>query len=116
MEQVVRNLLLNATKFACKCPIDVTLSEEGGRIRLKVVDRGIGVRPAERDRIFDRYARSAPARHYAGMGLGLWVTRQVVEAHDGTIAVEDTPGGGATFVVEFPETEEEAMEKRSAQG
>jgi signal transduction histidine kinase len=60
------------------------------------------VAPENRARIFNRFERAVPVRHYGGLGLGLWVSRQVVEAHGGSIAVTDTPGGGATFTVELP--------------
>jgi signal transduction histidine kinase len=69
---------------------------------LKVVDHGIGIRPEDRERIFGRFERAVSVRHYGGLGLGLWITRQIAEAHGGSVEVTDTPGGGATFIVELP--------------
>ena len=102
MEQVIQNLLSNALKFGKGRPVEVTLQSDGNMVRLSVVDHGIGIHPSDRDRIFDRFERAVSARNYGGLGLGLWVTRQVVEAHQGAILVEETPGGGATFHVRLP--------------
>jgi signal transduction histidine kinase len=102
MEQVIQNLLSNALKFGKGRPVEVTLQSDGNMVRLSVVDHGIGIHPSDRDRIFDRFERAVSVRNYGGLGLGLWVTRQVVEAHQGAILVEETPGGGATFHVRLP--------------
>ncbi|WNG52867.1 response regulator [Archangium minus] len=102
MEQVVHNLLSNALKFGQGQPVEVSLRSEGNVVQLSVVDHGIGIPPEDRDRVFERFERAVPVRNYGGLGLGLWVTRQVVEAHQGTILVEETPGGGATFHVRLP--------------
>jgi signal transduction histidine kinase len=69
---------------------------------LSVTDHGIGINPEDRARIFERFERAVSIRKYGGLGLGLWIARQVVEAHGGAIAVGDTPGGGSTFTVELP--------------
>jgi signal transduction histidine kinase len=102
MGQLVQNLLSNAIKYGAGKPIEVRLKQVGPRARLEVVDHGIGVAAENRARIFNRFERAVPVRHYGGLGLGLWVSRQVVEAHGGAITVTDTPGGGATFTVELP--------------
>ncbi|NPC82477.1 HAMP domain-containing histidine kinase, partial [Pyxidicoccus fallax] len=52
--------------------------------------------------LFERFERAVPTRHHSGLGVGLWMARVIVEAHGGALSVEDTPGGGATFVVELP--------------
>ena len=70
--------------------------------RLAVRDRGIGIAPADQARIFERFERAASARHYGGLGLGLWIARQVVDAHGGRIRVDSAPGAGSTFTVELP--------------
>ncbi|MCY1035761.1 ATP-binding protein [Corallococcus sp. BB11-1] len=100
--QVVHNLVANALKFGRGKPVDVTLRPDGAVVRLCVVDHGIGIKPEDRDRIFERFERAVSTHHYGGLGLGLWVSRQVVEAHQGHIDVEDTPGGGTTFRVTLP--------------
>ncbi|QRK13404.1 response regulator [Archangium violaceum] len=102
MEQVVHNLLSNALKFGQGRPVEISLRSEGNVVQLSVVDHGIGIPPADRARVFERFERAVPVRNYGGLGLGLWVTRQVVEAHQGTILIEETPGGGATFHVRLP--------------
>ena len=101
LEQVVTNLLSNAIKFAPGTTIEVEAHAERARARLLVRDHGPGIAPQDRERIFQRFERTA--RHNrGGMGLGLYITRQILQAHGGEIRVEATPGGGATFVVELP--------------
>jgi len=102
IEQVLVNLLSNAVKYGAGKPITVKLEEVGDLVRLCVADRGIGIAPDDVDRIFGRFQRAAPIRNYGGMGLGLYITRHIVEAHRGTISVISKPGEGSTFVVELP--------------
>ncbi|HEY3445100.1 MAG TPA: ATP-binding protein [Myxococcales bacterium] len=102
VEQVVVNLLTNAMKYGCGKPIDLNLTNVQDRARLQVRDRGIGIAPEDQARIFARFERAVSSRHFGGLGLGLWIARQVVEAHGGTISVASTPGEGATFTVELP--------------
>ncbi|RYZ38692.1 MAG: response regulator [Myxococcaceae bacterium] len=102
LEQLVRNLLSNAARYSPSRPVEIQLGEEGTHLRLAVVDHGMGVKPEDRERIFGRFERAVSARRFGGLGLGLWVARQVVEAHGGSIAVTDTSGGGATFTVLLP--------------
>jgi signal transduction histidine kinase len=80
----------------------VEVGMEGPLAKLSVRDHGIGIAPADRERIFERFERAASARHYGGLGLGLYITRQVVEAHGGTIRVASHAGAGSTFSVELP--------------
>ena len=63
---------------------------------------GIGIAEADVTRIFARFERAASMRHYGGLGLGLYITREIVEAHGGTVAVESCPGAGSTFTVTLP--------------
>ncbi len=102
MEQVIDNLLSNALKYGREAPISVALRREGERAVLAVADRGIGIAPEHHDRIFGRFERAVSSRRYGGLGLGLWIVRQIVEAHGGTIRVESAPGAGSTFTVELP--------------
>jgi PAS domain S-box-containing protein len=102
MEQVATNLLTNALKFGSGKPIEVSVTEAGPVVRLCVRDHGIGIAPEENDRIFQRFERGAAARAFGGMGLGLYIVRQIVEAHGGTIRVESQPRAGSTFTVELP--------------
>ena len=70
--------------------------------RLRVRDAGIGIPPEQRKRIFDRFERAPAERHYPGLGLGLWIAKQIVDASSGTITVESEVGVGSTFTVRLP--------------
>lgn len=102
MEQVIDNLLSNALKYGREAPIRVALRREGERAVLAISDRGIGIAPEDQDRIFGRFERAVSGRRYGGLGLGLWIVRQIVEAHGGTIRVESAPDAGSTFTVQLP--------------
>ncbi|MCP3104682.1 ATP-binding protein [Myxococcus sp. K15C18031901] len=102
MEQVVSNLLSNALRYGGGKPVHLSLMRHGSGIQLLVRDAGPGVPEKDRDRVFERFTQGDNARRQGGMGLGLYIVRQIVEAHSGRIHVEDSPGGGATFVVELP--------------
>ena len=102
LDQVVTNLLSNAIKFGRRQPIDVmveTRSDLGG---VRVRDRGIGVAPADRERIFERFERGVSDRSFAGLGLGLWIARQIVSAHGGRLGVEIPDEPGAEFFFWLP--------------
>ena len=100
--RVVRNLLENAVRHAA-ARVVVTLREADGEVVLTVQDDGPGVPPAERSRIFERFARadSARARGSGGAGLGLAIARTIAESHGGTLGLDDTDGG-ASFVLRLP--------------
>jgi PAS domain S-box-containing protein len=102
IEQVVTNLLTNAIKYGRGKPVEVEVESGGGAARLVVRDQGIGVASGDAARIFERFGRAVSVREYGGLGLGLYISRQIVEAHGGTINVASEPGKGATFLVEFP--------------
>jgi signal transduction histidine kinase len=102
LEQVVINLLSNAIKYGAGAPISVAARSDGARARLEVRDGGIGVAAAERGRIFERFERAVSARHYGGLGLGLYIVQRIVDAHGGHVVVESAPGEGARFIVELP--------------
>jgi len=105
LAHVLHNLLDNAAKFAGdRREIAVRAAPHPHAYRIEVLDRGPGVPPAERARVFDRFVRGALAREGAvpGVGLGLHVARALVEAHGGTIAVTARDGGGARFIIELP--------------
>ncbi|MFY0562989.1 MASE1 domain-containing protein [Archangium lansingense] len=102
LEQALSHLLGNAVKFGAGRPIGIQVEQGGDMARLIVEDQGIGVSPEALGRIFGRFERAVPSREYGGLGLGLFLTRQIVEAHGGTIQVTSQPGEGATFVLELP--------------
>jgi signal transduction histidine kinase len=102
IEQVIASLIGNALKFGPRHPIEVTVEEAGELARLIVRDHGMGISPDRLPNVFDRFERGVSARSYGGLGLGLFVVKQVVEAHGGWVRVESTPGVGSVFTVELP--------------
>ena len=102
IEQMVTNLLRNALAFGRGLPIRVTVTGDANKARLSVVDQGIGIAREQQVRIFGRFQRAVSPHHYGGLGLGLYVVKQVVEAHGGSVHVDSKPGTGATFTVELP--------------
>jgi signal transduction histidine kinase len=102
LDQVVTNLISNAVKYAPGTPVSVRVRAADGRAVLEIEDGGAGVPPALRDHVFDPYERGATPRAVGGLGLGLFIVRQVVEAHGGTVSVGSGRAGGARFVVELP--------------
>jgi signal transduction histidine kinase len=105
LETVVSNLMMNAIKFGEGKPIDVEVEDLDEEACLRVVDRGLGISPEDQDRIFNRFERAVPERHFGGFGVGLWLARQIVEAHGGKIQVQSAPGAGSTFTVTLPKKE-----------
>ena len=101
LDQVLTNLLDNARRYAGGQPVTVQGRAANGRVELRVVDHGPGIPKAERERVFDQFYRLGRNGRTPpdGTGMGLAISRGIVEALGGTIRVEDTPGGGATFVV-----------------
>jgi two-component system sensor histidine kinase MprB len=97
--RMVQNLLHNAGKWSPPGST-VTVRVRGGEIQ--VIDHGTGVLDEEKRRVFERFHRAADARDVPGSGLGLAIVQQVAVDHGGTARVEDTPGGGATFIVRIP--------------
>lgn len=103
IEQVLTNLLDNAVKFSPESgQIEVDLVERGGELCLSVTDHGMGIPLEHRDRIFDRFYQAHEGSASAGMGLGLYISAQIVERHGGTIRAEFPEGGGTRFVVSLP--------------
>jgi len=102
-ERTLGNLLSNALKFTPKGGrVGVELSSEEGRLHLRVRDSGSGIEPSEVNRLFERFARLAKHGDVAGTGLGLFVVKNVVAAHGGSIDVTSQPGAGTVFDVAFP--------------
>jgi signal transduction histidine kinase len=102
LEQVVASLLSNAMKFAPGTTIDLAVDVEEKLARIVVRDRGTGIAPENRARIFGRFERAVSTQHHGGLGLGLYITQRIVEAHGGTVRLESEPGTGAKFIVELP--------------
>ncbi|HZR09512.1 MAG TPA: ATP-binding protein [Myxococcales bacterium] len=102
LEQVITNLITNAMKYAPGKPIHVVTARRDGEAVLVVSDEGRGIAPEDRERVFGRFERGAGSHEVSGLGLGLHISRQIVEAHGGRIRVDGRPAGGAAFVVELP--------------
>ena len=102
MEEVVVNLIDNALKYSPPgTPIDVELTSTADQIRIAVRDRGPGIQPEERVRIFEPFHRSSPSSG-PGVGLGLHIAKEIVELHGGSLTVESPEDGGSRFVVAVP--------------
>ena len=102
LDQVITNLLSNAVKFGNGKPIDICAELDTTWARLTVRDHGIGISPEDQAKIFERFEQAVSKRSYGGLGLGLWITRQIVDAHGGWIEVASEPGQGSTFRIELP--------------
>ncbi len=102
IEQVVGNLLVNAGKFGQGKPVLLRVRPDDEYAVLEVSDQGIGIAPEHQARVFERFQRAVPAQNFGGLGLGLYVARQIVEAHGGSIQVASAAGAGSTFTVRLP--------------
>ncbi len=103
LDQVVTNLLSNAIKYGEEKPVTIELWGRGEVVVLGVRDRGVGLDATNRAALFTRFHRApSTARRYSGFGLGLWIVKQLVEAHGGTVAVESELGKGSLFEVRLP--------------
>lgn len=106
VEQILTNLVANAVKYGPGKPVTILVRRSGSSAELVVRDQGIGIAPESLERIFDRFERAVPAVSYGGLGLGLYITRQLVAAHGGTISVKSELGKGTELVVRLPIPEE----------
>jgi len=102
IEQVVVNLLTNALRYGSHNPIDVRVYCEGGQARVDVLDHGIGVSEENQKRIFQQFERVSANHVIAGLGLGLFISEQIVAAHGGSISIDSEEGKGSLFRVSLP--------------
>src|SRR5947209_9145 len=102
LDQVIDNLIGNAAKYGAGKPIEVRLQGRVEDVLLEVRDHGIGIDPADHARVFERFERAVSRKQFGGFGLGLWISRKIVEAHGGSISVMSQAGAGCTFSVELP--------------
>lgn len=102
IEQVINNLLTNALRYGQDKPVAVTVTAAGGQARVAVRDQGMGIAPEDQERIFEQFERTDGAAQVAGLGLGLYIARQIAQAHGGQLQVHSRPGEGAEFVLSLP--------------
>jgi two-component system, OmpR family, sensor histidine kinase KdpD len=103
LDQVLTNLLDNARGYAAGGPVQVVAGQAGRDVELRVIDHGPGIPGPERERVFDQFYRlKGGGRRPEGTGMGLAICRGIMQAHGGSLRIETTPGGGATFVLALP--------------
>lgn len=107
IDQTITNLLSNAIKYGKNHPIDIEVMREGNvssgpRAIVRIIDRGIGIPLEAQQKIFERYERAVPVTHFGGMGLGLYISRQIARAHGGDITVKSEPEKGSIFTMTLP--------------
>jgi PAS domain S-box-containing protein len=102
IEQVLMNLITNSIKYGAGKPIEVKVYPRSPSAVVEVRDQGIGINKEHHDRIFERFERAVDANGITGLGLGLYISKNIVQAHQGSIRVESEAGKGATFIVQLP--------------
>lgn len=102
IEQVIINLISNAIKFGAGKEITVTTSVHHGMAKFTVQDMGIGISKENQKRIFERFERAVSLKSFGGLGLGLYIVKELVEVHGGKISVDSELGQGSTFTVDLP--------------
>lgn len=107
IEQAISNLLSNAIKYGRKKPIEITVTRKDAMARLLMKDQGIGISSQDLKRIFALFQRAVSANDYKGLGVGLYITNQIVRAHGGKISVSSKEGKGSTFLIELPVKKQE---------
>lgn len=105
VEQILCNLITNAIRYAPGKPVTIEVLQEGAEAVAVVSDQGPGVAPEDREKIFQRFERAVASSNISGLGLGLYICRQIAEYHGGTITLNSRPGAGAAFVVRLPLSE-----------
>lgn len=102
LEQVFSILLSNAFKYGNGLPVEVNVKQSKGAVQISITDKGIGIPDEEQTRIFRRFERAIPASEVSGLGLGLFIAKQIVEAHGGEISLKSKLHRGSTFKVTLP--------------
>lgn len=102
IEQVITNLLTNALRYGGGKPVTVTVRTRDGHACVSVRDQGVGISQTDQERIFEQFERASGSEQVPGLGLGLFISRQIVQAHHGRIEVRSTLGEGAEFILHLP--------------
>lgn len=99
---IIRQLIANAVKYGQGLPVSVRVTQRAQKINVTVTDQGIGICETQHERIFGQYERAQSLRHYGGFGLGLYIAREVAQAHGGTLTVKSQLGQGSHFCLSLP--------------
>ena len=105
--RAVSNLVENALKFdESGAPVELSLTNGHGGLSITVRDQGPGIPPGQREAVFDRFYQLGDSmhHHHEGMGMGLFIARNVIEAQGGRLTLKSTPGGGCTFTINLPQS------------
>ena len=102
LDEAIGNVISNAIKYGAGKPVDIELKSKANKATLIVQDRGIGIPEEDLSRVFGRFERTSISHNYGGLGLGLYIAKQVIEQHKGSIRAENRSGGGARIVIELP--------------
>lgn len=102
MEQAITNLLSNAIRYGENRPIEVVIKKYYNNAKISVTDQGIGINKANQKKIFDLFERGVAQESYKGLGVGLFITKQIVDAHHGSLIVDSKEGHGSIFTIEVP--------------
>ena len=102
LEQVLLNLLTNAVRYGNKKPVLAKVEREGPHALITVLDQGLGISAQDQARIFDRFERAVSENEVSGLGLGLYISREIVQEHGGEIRLKSEPGRGSEFTVFLP--------------
>jgi PAS domain S-box-containing protein len=121
IDQVLTNIVTNAIRYGQGKPVRISVMRLEKTVRISVKDQGLGIPKSDQEKIFKRYERGLLSREVSGLGLGLFISKQIVEAHGGNIWVESTLNQGSTFFVDLPcttasiETDNSSVESPSDQ-
>ncbi len=102
IQQAVSNLISNAIKYGNRKPIEVAIRKEGNMALVNVLDHGIGIAKEQHVKIFGLFERAVSPTEYKGLGVGLYITKKIIEAHGGSISVSSKVGKGTTFTIKLP--------------
>jgi signal transduction histidine kinase len=115
IEQIVTNLLTNALRYGGGKPVEVELTVLDEEVSVEVRDQGPGIAPEQLERIFEPYERGTDNRVPTGLGLGLYISRQLAEVHQGSLTARSTPGQGTTFTLTLPRRKSDQLHDQAAQ-
>ena len=102
LEQVITNLLTNAIKYGSGKPIEVKAEKTNSKAVISIRDQGVGIPKDQQKTIFEKFQRSATAKNFEGLGIGLYISNQIIRAQQGSIKVKSKPGKGSVFIVKLP--------------